>query len=127
MSPRVCPNLYRRWPELPRDQKRQIVETITDRITVGKEDIDIFLHYVPTGIGPDGPGGQAIQPGKPRKAAPPRMCSTSPRRNCAWCEAELSELGAYLALFQRHSEISSRSISIENAATFLVFLTLRNV
>ena len=63
-------SLHTRWPELPRDQKRQIVETITDRITVGREDIDILLHYVPTtAIGTNGPDGEAVQPGKPRKSA----------------------------------------------------------
>ncbi|MBV9990059.1 MAG: recombinase family protein [Alphaproteobacteria bacterium] len=63
-------SLHTRWPELPRDQKRQIVETITDRITIGREDIDILLHYVPTvAVGTNGPDGQAVQPGKPRESA----------------------------------------------------------
>lgn len=56
-------SLHTRWPELPKDQKRQIVETITERIEVGKEDIDILLHYVPT-IEPQGPGPARSQKSK---------------------------------------------------------------
>lgn len=36
-------NLYSRWPELPFAEKRTIVETIVERITVGDGEIDIAL------------------------------------------------------------------------------------
>jgi site-specific DNA recombinase len=39
--------LSARWAELAHDEKRQIVETITDRITVGKEEIEISLLHIP--------------------------------------------------------------------------------
>jgi site-specific DNA recombinase len=42
-------DLATRWGELPFEDRRQIVETITERITVGKEDIAISLLYLPLG------------------------------------------------------------------------------
>ena len=42
-------DLYSRWPKLPFEDKRRIVETIVDKIVVGKDDIEILLHYVPQG------------------------------------------------------------------------------
>lgn len=44
-------DLFTRWPTLPGDEKRRIVETITERITIGKDDIEIDLYYVPPGLG----------------------------------------------------------------------------
>jgi site-specific DNA recombinase len=41
-------DLYSRWTELPKDEKRRIVEAITEAITIGKEDIEIALYYAPT-------------------------------------------------------------------------------
>jgi site-specific DNA recombinase len=41
-------DLYTRWPTLAFEQKRGIVEIITDSITVGTEDISIKLAYMPT-------------------------------------------------------------------------------
>jgi len=41
-------DLYTQWGTLSLDDKRNIVETITERITVGREDIHIKLSYVPT-------------------------------------------------------------------------------
>ncbi len=40
-------DLYSRWPNLESSEKRKIIETITDRITVGKSDISITLSYLP--------------------------------------------------------------------------------
>lgn len=51
-----------RWPQRPGEHRRQIVETITDRITIGKEGVEISLLQVPFGddgklaTGPLGPG-----------------------------------------------------------------------
>ena len=41
-------DLYIQWQTLSFDDKRTIVETITDKITVGKEDIHIKMSYLPT-------------------------------------------------------------------------------
>jgi site-specific DNA recombinase len=40
--------LYNQWPTLDFEVKRSIVETITNSITVGKEDISINLAHLPT-------------------------------------------------------------------------------
>jgi site-specific DNA recombinase len=40
-------NLYGRWPALTHDEKRNIIEQITEKIVVGKGDITIDLCYLP--------------------------------------------------------------------------------
>lgn len=40
-------DLYSRWEALPKDEKRRIVEAITEEITGGYEDIEIALYYTP--------------------------------------------------------------------------------
>jgi site-specific DNA recombinase len=41
-------NLYDRWTNLPFEDKRQVVEAITEKIVIGQEDIDISFLYAPT-------------------------------------------------------------------------------
>lgn len=41
-------DLYARWPELPFDDKRNLVESITQNIVVGKKDVEINLCYLPS-------------------------------------------------------------------------------
>lgn len=41
-------NLYSRWPQLAVEDKRKIVESITEKIVIGKEGIDITLAYMPS-------------------------------------------------------------------------------
>jgi len=41
-------DLYSRWPSLSREEKRHIIEQITERIVIGKDDIDIALNYLPS-------------------------------------------------------------------------------
>jgi len=41
-------DLYTRWPDISFENKRTIVEVITDKITVGTEDINIKLSYLPS-------------------------------------------------------------------------------
>jgi len=36
-------DLYTRWPQLPAEEKRQIVETITERIVIGNGDVEIHI------------------------------------------------------------------------------------
>jgi len=40
-------DLHTRWPQLSLEDKRQIVQDITDEIVVGKEEVDIRLQYSP--------------------------------------------------------------------------------
>jgi site-specific DNA recombinase len=40
-------NLYEHWPNLPFEEKRSIVEIITNHITIGKGDITLNLSYIP--------------------------------------------------------------------------------
>jgi|GEM_PF-473755 len=40
-------DLSGRWDNLPHEDKRQIVEAITDRIIIGKEDVEIRLLHLP--------------------------------------------------------------------------------
>lgn len=40
--------LHARWPQLPVENKRNIVETIVEKIVVGKGEIDIILTYLPS-------------------------------------------------------------------------------
>ena len=40
-------NLYEKWEQLDYEVKRNIVETITESITIGKEDIHIKLAHIP--------------------------------------------------------------------------------
>jgi site-specific DNA recombinase len=39
--------LYGRWPKLPMENKRKIVESIVEKITIGDRKIDITLSYLP--------------------------------------------------------------------------------
>lgn len=41
-------DLYTRWPELVQEEKRKIVENITEKIIIGKEDVTINLCYLPS-------------------------------------------------------------------------------
>lgn len=44
-------DLAGKWPDLPWERRRQIVETITDRIVIGKEGVEITLLQMPSGKG----------------------------------------------------------------------------
>lgn len=41
-------DLYSRWSELTAEEKRKIVENITEKTTIGKEDVTINLCYLPS-------------------------------------------------------------------------------
>lgn len=41
-------NLYSRWEDLSSEEKRRIVESITERIIVGKGDVTMHLAYLPS-------------------------------------------------------------------------------
>lgn len=40
-------SLHSRWPNLPQDEKRRIVETIVEKIVVGDGEVEIVLYYAP--------------------------------------------------------------------------------
>jgi site-specific DNA recombinase len=40
--------LYTQWPKLPLETKRGILESIVEKITVGKDEIDLTLSYLPS-------------------------------------------------------------------------------
>lgn len=42
-------DLYTRWPELGPEEKRKIIETITEEIIVGEAEVSIHLCYLPSG------------------------------------------------------------------------------
>lgn len=39
-------DFYTRWPEAPLEEKRQVVEAITDKIVIGKDEVEILLWTV---------------------------------------------------------------------------------
>ena len=40
-------DLYTRWPELPFEERRRIVEAITEKIVVGIGEVEMSLFYAP--------------------------------------------------------------------------------
>lgn len=46
-------DLWANWEKLSREDKRSVIEAITDRIIIGKDDVDIILLHLPSG--PSGP------------------------------------------------------------------------
>lgn len=41
-------DLYSRWPELQSNEKRKIIENITERIVIRQDEVDIHLCYLPS-------------------------------------------------------------------------------
>ncbi len=41
-------DIYSRWLELEQSEKRKIIENITEKIVIGKEDVAISLCYLPS-------------------------------------------------------------------------------
>ncbi|MEO0474151.1 MAG: hypothetical protein AAF206_31370, partial [Bacteroidota bacterium] len=41
-------DLYHQWSELTFSDKREIIETLTESIIIGKDDLEINLHYIPS-------------------------------------------------------------------------------
>ena len=66
-------DLYSRWPELPLEEKRHIVEAITERIVIFDGEVEINLYYAPPTPVPDkysggntsGGGGSKTPPSTP--------------------------------------------------------------
>ncbi|HKQ76093.1 MAG TPA: hypothetical protein VJ810_20535, partial [Blastocatellia bacterium] len=45
---REARDFYTRWPELDQTEKRQVIETITEKITIGSDEVAIDLCYLPS-------------------------------------------------------------------------------
>jgi len=45
---REARDFYTRWPDLEQSEKRQVIETITEKITIGSDDVAIDLCYLPS-------------------------------------------------------------------------------
>jgi site-specific DNA recombinase len=41
-------DLYGRWPHLNRDEKQRVVESITEKIEIGRDEVSISLCYLPS-------------------------------------------------------------------------------
>ncbi len=41
-------DLYTRWPKLSQEEKRKVIENITEKIIIGKDDVTIDLCYIPS-------------------------------------------------------------------------------
>jgi site-specific DNA recombinase len=64
-------DLYDRWTKLPDDEKRAIIEAITEKIVIGKDEIEINLCYTP----PAPPSGRSG--GTPPSRGPAASSSNS--------------------------------------------------
>lgn len=49
-------DLYSRWPSLPQEERRRIVEAITEKIVIADGEVEISLFYSPSAT-PSSPGG----------------------------------------------------------------------
>ena len=47
---REAGSLYEKWPMLPTDDKRKIIEALVEEVTIGNGEIDITYSHVPTSI-----------------------------------------------------------------------------
>lgn len=80
-------DLWANWDKLSRGERRSVVEAITEKIVIGKDDVDIFLLYLPSGpSGPDGGGSTGSNTDKATRACrcghlgdPALACSRAPR------------------------------------------------
>jgi site-specific DNA recombinase len=129
-------DLYTRWPELPADEKRRIVEAITERIVVGDGDIQIDLFYDPPsgggsgssgsghGGGDNGASGDGTPPATPQT---PGRLATRPQGFIAatsWKRAGNEALRAAREMVMR--PVSSGSRSASSAARGISGISSRN-
>jgi site-specific DNA recombinase len=68
-------DLYARWLDLPHEEKRRIVEAITENIVIGDGEVEINLYYAPAipgrETGGGGSGGDGGGEGGPHKPSSP--------------------------------------------------------
>jgi len=63
-------DLYSRWPQLPHEEKRNIVEAITERIVIFDDEVEIDLYYAPPAPTPNKYGGGNTSGGGGPKVPP---------------------------------------------------------
>lgn len=69
--------LYERWPKLSDKEKRKIVEFITEKIVIGKDEVEINLYYAPST--PPSEHGEG-SPNSSGGSSPPRTPSNRDKR-----------------------------------------------
>jgi|HubBroStandDraft_1064217.scaffolds.fasta_scaffold81259_2 site-specific DNA recombinase len=65
-------NLYGRWPSLEREEKQRIVESITERIVIGKDEVSVSLCSLPCSEETT-KGQRQLPPPSPSTKTPTRM------------------------------------------------------
>ncbi|HST36969.1 MAG TPA: ATP-binding protein, partial [Allosphingosinicella sp.] len=94
-------DLWSRWETLPLEDKRQIVETITDRIIVGRDDVEIRLLHIPFGSS----AGKATRSCRCGHLGDPALaCSRAPR--CA-ADYQAKVSGPLLDRIDIHVEVAA--------------------
>lgn len=94
-------DLYSRWPSMTHDQKRRIVEAITERIVIGKEEIEIDLFYLPgmmkdaqaSVLEPEDSEPPDDEPKRPSSSPADSMENTTPMKSKARAFAEIVATG----------------------------------
>jgi len=74
-------NLYGHWPQLEFEQKRQIVENITDKIVIGNSDVTIELCYLPSSTELMAKSQRTLRDSLPPPASMRRETSATSRRD----------------------------------------------
>jgi len=70
-------DLWKRWPDFGPEEKRQVVENITDKIVIGKDEVTIELCYLPSSS-QELTGRQRRVSRTATTSAPCRSCSDMP-------------------------------------------------
>jgi site-specific DNA recombinase len=73
-------DLYTRWHELDRDEKRQIVEQTVEKIVIGRDDVTIELGYLPSSSEIASKGQRNFMGSSRRRASEKRGTSETSRR-----------------------------------------------
>jgi site-specific DNA recombinase len=108
-------DLYSRWPELPHEEKRRIVEAITDRIIIREGEVEMNLFYAPPASTPGMPSPTSQTP--PTPSTPPLNdggMATKPQGFIAatnWNCAGKSACRVAREMVMRPDSIGSRSTS----------------
>jgi site-specific DNA recombinase len=97
-------DLALRWTEFTPEQKRQMVETITDKIIVGKEEVTVNLGYFPASLSSAGMATNACRCGY--LSDPAQACGRAPK--CA-VDYQSKISGPLFDRIDVHVEVSSVS------------------